>query len=357
MGSKDRRTMSDLVYQYFRLGHILKNESPITRLAIACFLCEKKNSPILTYLLERYPSFLEKLNQPLETKFQLLKASFPDFDINDLFPFSAPFSKGIDKLEFLQSHFIQPNLWIRTRTSYRDKVQEELLSKDISFTQYPMMSNAICLANRTNLDTLESNKRGYFEVQDLSSQKTGNFIDTKPNQNWWDCCSGSGGKSLMIIDKEPSIRLHLSDTREGILQNLKLRINKVTKQKFPIKQANLTNESNPLPFSIPMDGIIADVPCSGSGTWSRTPENIYFITQKEIESYHNKQKKIIKSALPALKNGGELIYITCSVFESENEAVVNELSNDYNLELVNSQAILGYQDQADSMFIAKLRKK
>src|SRR5690606_23481303 len=63
-----------------------------------------------------------------------------------------------------------------------------------------------------------------------------------------------------------------------------------------------------------IDLIILDVPCSGSGTWGRSPEYLRFFDEKEIDHYAALQKKILTNSIPYLKKDGIILYSTCSVF-------------------------------------------
>ena len=98
--------------------------------------------------------------------------------------------------------------------------------------------------------------------------------------------------------------------------------------------------------------IIADVPCSGSGTWARTPEQLYFFKEDKIEYYNKLQKNILSGVIPFMKPGGSLLYITCSVFSKENEEVVNYIVENHKLKLVKMELITGYKEKADTLFVA-----
>jgi 16S rRNA (cytosine967-C5)-methyltransferase len=104
------------------------------------------------------------------------------------------------------------------------------------------------------------------------------------------------------------------------------------------------------------DLIICDAPCTGSGTWSRTPEQLYYFREKKIDEYSSLQKKIVSNVIPHLANGGYLCYITCSVFKKENEIVVDFIQEKFNLEIIRIEVLKGYDKKADTMFAALLRK-
>ncbi|HRH61680.1 MAG TPA: Fmu (Sun) domain-containing protein, partial [Chitinophagaceae bacterium] len=102
------------------------------------------------------------------------------------------------------------------------------------------------------------------------------------------------------------------------------------------------------------DYIICDAPCSGSGTWSRTPEQLVFFDKEKIENYTLLQKNIVANAIQYLLKGGYFLYITCSVFKKENEEVAAFIQRQ--LQLVQQQVLKGYDNNADTMFAALFKK-
>src|SRR6185503_19320229 len=116
-------------------------------------------------------------------------------------------------------------------------------------------------------------------IQDHNSQQTGRFIGsalaTPPNDKFvvWDCCAGSGGKSIMVYDIDPNISLTVSDVRESILSNLKKRFQQAGIKNY---QSFITDLASNRPgiADLKPEVIICDAPCTGSGTWSRTPEQL-----------------------------------------------------------------------------------
>ncbi|NJM79009.1 MAG: hypothetical protein HC854_04095, partial [Flavobacterium sp.] len=104
------------------------------------------------------------------------------------------------------------------------------------------------------------------------------------------------------------------------------------------------------------DIIVCDVPCTGSGTWSRTPENLYYFKTAAINEFAARQQQIVCNAAASLKNGGLLFYITCSVFKKENEDVAQFIKEKFHLQLLHMELLNGYDKKADSMFVAVFTK-
>jgi 16S rRNA (cytosine967-C5)-methyltransferase len=357
MGSKDRKLASSLIFNYFRLGKALPDIAIYPRLAIACFLCENNENEFYTSLIKEFtPLDSSKINLQIADKIKEVKNHFSNFNLESIFPFLEYLSSTIDKNSFLESMLIQPKLWIRVKKSHIEKVKIELESLAIPYTIDSELINCLGLKNNTSLDGLDSFNKGYFEIQDRSSQYTCSFIDSEASQKWWDCCAASGGKSLMLLDKEPTIKVTVSDTRESILVNLQQRFSKSGIKDYAYYQIDLVSGfsfGDPKPE---FDGIILDAPCTGSGTWGRTPEMISGFKHSDIKLFQHKQIQIAENVLPYLKKGGSLIYITCSIFTEENENVIKLLSEKYNLTIKASETIKGYTLGADSMFVAKLSK-
>jgi 16S rRNA (cytosine967-C5)-methyltransferase len=159
----------------------------------------------------------------------------------------------------------------------------------------------------------------------------------------------------MAVDMLGDIDLTVSDIRPAILHNLKKRFTEAGIHRYTSFVADLS-KSGSLPAPTDFDVIIADVPCTGSGTWGRTPEQLYYFNEEEIKRYSDLQKRIVVNAIPYLKTGGFILYITCSVFKQENEGTVDHLLTNFALHLKEMSIIKGYDRKADTMFAALLQK-
>jgi len=158
----------------------------------------------------------------------------------------------------------------------------------------------------------------------------------------------------MLYDIDQNVELTVSDARDSILVNLKKRFSKAGIKNYNSFVADLA-QNNLQHRTSNFELIICDAPCTGSGTWSRTPEQLYFFDDK-IDRYSTLQKKIVSNIIPRLRKNGYLLYITCSVFKKENEEVVEFIQSDSKLDLMKIELLKGYDKKADTMFVALFKK-
>ena len=357
MGSRDRKQVSEMAYCYFRLGHSLKNISKEDRILAGLFLCNDEKEQILEHLR---PEWHEQMKEPLEDKLEIVRTTFPEFDPLEIFPWKNLLSTGIDHKAFCISFLKKPRLFIRVRPGYELSIAAKLVKHNIEFLDADPDSilpfKAYSFEGGIKLDDVFLMNREAV-VQDLGSQSTALFMkpDEKIEKEAWDCCAGSGGKSILLADLFPGCRLTVSDIRESILKNLSARFKEAGIETSRLFKADLTDQ-NDLPRQS-YNFIVADLPCSGSGTWSRNPEALYFFNPDSISNYRQRQEKILSNITGRLTTGGTLVYITCSVFADENERVATFASSSGVLRLENLEMITGYGRAADSMFVARFVKK
>jgi 16S rRNA (cytosine967-C5)-methyltransferase len=354
-GSRDRKLISELCYNYFRLGFAFKNIAVQERILIGYFLSNHSNSEFLNFLR---PEWNEIISTSYEEKLAILNGN----NQTNIFPFKDDLSNDIDFEKFSISFLKQPELFIRIRPGYSEIVHTKL--KEANMQYEVITQTCIALPNSSKIDkVVELDKEAV--VQDYNSQRVGEFMKLVSNQpsesgnrksaiSVWDCCAASGGKSIMAYDINPAIQLTVSDKRESILKNLKQRFAKAGIERYRSAVIDLSTGKDQQ-GNQKYDLIIADVPCSGSGTWSRTPEQLYYFNQKQIKKYSDLQKQIIKNAIPYLKPQGWLLYITCSVFKKENEEVIAFIKDNFKMDIVKMELLKGYEIEADTMFAALLR--
>ncbi len=356
-GSKDRKHIGHLCYCYYRLGSALPGLPVTGRIKAALFLC----SDILT---DWQPLFTEhwisRHTPDLESRLQFLEQEM-QLDVTAIFPFTQDLSKAIEQPPFIRSHLVQPDLYLRLRPRREAQVLHNLRAHDVPFRS--ISPTCIALPNNTRLEGIVQIDKEAV-VQDRSSQQVAgllqqvSFDNTTRRAQVWDCCAASGGKSLLAYDTLKHIYLNVSDVRPSIIQNLKKRFAAAGIHDYSAFVKDLSIEPNAHSkeeesFEWPLyDLILCDVPCSGSGTWSRTPEQLYFFTPEKIRYYQQLQRRILTQAVRQLKKGGYFLYITCSVFEAENEANVAFATEKLQLQQIDAQLLRGYDHKADTLFAA-----
>ncbi len=350
MGSSDRRWASRYLYSFFRVGRAIPEATVLERLVVGDFLCNTSSSLVLQ---NQQPGWNDQVNLPVAAKLVLVKDVFPAFELQAVFLFEAVLSNGIDKQQFLESFFTQPDLFIRVKAKHAHDLHSVLTDAGVHVTE--LSETTFALPNGTKLSHILPNTKNY-QVQDLSSQRTGKHFKPKAYEYWWDCCAASGGKSLLLHEMEPKVQLLVSDVRENSLNNLDERFKDAGINKYQKKVLDLLVDNEQHLHHYEFDGIILDVPCSGSGTWGRTPEMLDYFNEEKVKQFQSLQMRIASNVLKYLKSGKPLIYITCSVFAAENEAVVEYLQQSLGLQLEAMEVIKGYNEKADTMFVARLLK-
>ncbi len=347
MGSGDRRVATHLSYHLFRLGSAAAALPRHERVAMAELLC----APEGEWLSFLKPEWAFLTDRSLEERISFLE-EHTGFRLQDVFPLQKEISPAIDVPAFIRSHFVQPRLFIRIHNGKERAVTTLLREAGIPYET--ITGQTLALDNGAPLNQLKKLK-GLYEVQDLSSQQTASFFRARPGESWWDACAASGGKSILLKQTEPAVSLLVSDIRQSILRNLDERFESAGIRDYRRKIIDLTSDPSVILGDEQFDGIILDAPCTGSGTWGRTPEMLSRFSAQGIARYVLLQQQMAAHAVRHLKPGCPLIYITCSVFQAENERTVAFLEQ---LGLRTEQAayLQGYTDRADTLFAARLIK-
>jgi 16S rRNA (cytosine967-C5)-methyltransferase len=270
LGSRDRKILSAMAYGFYRCGKGIGNNEWLNGLMAQC-------PPVPKGHVRAGLNDNRLLTIPLAE----LLADVP-FELNKLFPPDMPLSDGMSKKEWLGSMLVQPNLFIRVRKD-NGKIMSLLNGQNIPYTF--ITDTCLSLPNGAKIDALLPPDT--YVVQDASSQQTGNYFNPKKNELWYDCCSGAGGKSLLLKDMEPGVRLTITDLRESIIYNLQQRFRQY---RHILPTAHVTDVANKELLDKALgtkqfDSIICDAPCTGSGTWARTPEQLYFFDPAAVEQF------------------------------------------------------------------------
>lgn len=203
------------------------------------------------------------------------------------------------------------------------------------------------LKKREPLFSLPEFKEGLFEVQDEGSQLIADLVALKPGDQALDYCAGSGGKTLSFAPAmQGKGQIYLFDNRPWILQEARKRL----------KRAGVQNAQFKLPKT-PVDWLLVDAPCSGTGTLRRNPDAKWKIDEAMVQRLVEEQRNIVKEALKYLKNEGRLVYATCSLLPEENELQVEYFLKTYPLVLEKTLVLPPEEGGMDGFFGAVLKKR
>lgn len=239
------------------------------------------------------------------------------------------------------------------------KVQNQLSDLDIQTETLKGYPHALKLKERANVFGTEAFKDGWFEVQDASSQKVAEFLAPEPGERIIDACAGAGGKSLHIASlMDNKGQVLAMDIYENKLKELKRRARRNGVHNIETRVIDTTKAIKKLIEK--GDKVLIDAPCSGLGVLKRNPDAKWKLKPEFLESIKETQQEILQSYSRMVKPGGELVYATCSILPSENEAQVKTfLASETGKEFtfIKEATILPSQSGFDGFYMAKLQKK
>ncbi|MFV0321621.1 MAG: RsmB/NOP family class I SAM-dependent RNA methyltransferase [Alphaproteobacteria bacterium] len=343
-GSKDRRAVFNMAMQIFRHYYNL------SRIISACGLPDDERSLILVYLYTcegKDSADLQALfmggytPEPLtadELQALSLLAGFDGFDdaleLPDFLLPSLLQNQGeviLSSFAFMSRNILKPYFRSNPNKGERLDILEDMegdgiavkLAQDADDDIPSLTPHLIELYGDENIDlrNYPLYQNGLIEVQDKGAQILCNLVNITNKRSLWDYCAGAGGKSLYLASQNPNLNVILSDVTAGKLKEAQMRFKRagLPKPKVAILPKNLP-ALNHLKGQI--DVLILDVPCSGTGTWQRNPDLKLRLSPERLEEIMATQRQIIDDALPYLKTGGTLYYMTCSLLAQENEQQV-----------------------------------
>jgi len=257
------------------------------------------------------------------------------------------------------------------KTSKSD-LEDSLSKNNIEVKEINNFPQAFKINNYSSLYNLDTFQSGYFQIQGLASIMTGHIVAPKPGERVLDLCSAPGGKTTHLAE--------LMDNQGEIIANElhehKLSLIEENCKRLGVKIVNVKiGDGRKVEFTDSFDRILIDAPCSGLGMIAKKPEIKWQKKPQDIKQLKDIQLELLTAGSGFLKEGGELVYSTCTITEAENIEVVKEfVSNNLNFELVNlkSQAkefgidsefinegtiqLLPTWQENEGYFIAKLRR-
>ena len=244
------------------------------------------------------------------------------------------------------------------KTNKKD-LQLKLQSEDI---ETEMLSNypfALKLKERANVFKTDAFKNGWFEVQDASSQLVAEFLDVKPGMKVVDTCAGAGGKTLHLAALMNNTgQLTAMDIYESKLKKLKIRARRNGVHNVTLKVIDSTKPIKKLHNKA--DRVLIDAPCSGFGVLRRNPDAKWKLEPEFLDRIRDVQGDLLKQYSKIVKEGGKLVYATCSILPSENQHQIKKFlasTEGKEFNFVKDQSLLAHKSGFDGFYMALLERK
>ena len=254
----------------------------------------------------------------------------------------------------------QAEVILRTNTlnTTKEELQKKLQDESI-FTEFiPNHSDALRLVERANVFRTEVFKKGYFEVQDASSQLVAEYLDVAPGMKVIDTCAGAGGKTLHLASfMKNKGQIIAMDIYESKLKKLKIRARRNKVHNIDTRVIDSTKPIKKLYNKA--DRVLIDAPCSGIGVLRRNPDSKWKLQPEFLDNIRKVQQDILQKYSKMVKSGGKLVYATCSVLPSENQNQITEFlasESGKDFKLIKDNKVFAHTSGFDGFYMALLEK-
>ncbi|GEM_PF-1838036 len=234
-------------------------------------------------------------------------------------------------LNFAKWYHSEPPYYFRIyfkgdENKVRQEIENSYLKKDFPLSRFSFPPYCYKSFYHPWEADIEEN---YYYVQDFSSQAVMHYYDFKNIKYVWDMTSAPGGKSLYLsFLLNNKVKILATELRKG-----RVKILKENFEKYRIKGWVVNADATQFLPEKEFDLIVIDAPCSGLGTIRKKPEILLRMTPEKIKKLSRLQEKLIDNGFKALKKGGYLFYITCTITREENQGHIQNIAGKFDFEL------------------------
>ncbi|MDE1206679.1 RsmB/NOP family class I SAM-dependent RNA methyltransferase [Tenacibaculum larymnensis] len=255
----------------------------------------------------------------------------------------------------------QAEVILRTNTlnTTKSHLQKQLASEGIDTEFIKGYDDALKLVERANVFKTEAFKKGFFEVQDASSQLVAAYLDVEPGMKVVDTCAGAGGKTLHLASlMKNKGQIIAMDIYESKLKKLKVRARRNGVHNIDTRVIDSTKVIKKLQGKA--DRVLIDAPCSGLGVIRRNPDSKWKLQPEFLDKIRGTQQEVLQQYSKMVKPGGKMVYATCSVLPSENQQQVefflaSDAGKDF--KFVKDEKVLSHKSGFDGFYMALLERK
>ncbi len=351
VGSRDRKAISSLVFATLRIAGfterivaelgqrdatILKDQRGVLQVLVTVFCVPEVHEAVAPIVggepteAQVYSALEGHDLQPFVHQVVQLVQQETLFEANDVLPQWLEQSIEHQLRVQLQPEdrraYAQPAplcLRIVQPASNREAVLSYLREHNIDYSLGSWSNDCIIVQQRVNLRETALMREGLVEVQDEASQLFALVLQPQSGERVLDVCAGAGGKTLHIADL-----MH----REGEIVASDIDYRRLRRMIPRLRSAGVSNvllhkfNKNVPPseqFKGLFDAVVVDAPCSGLGTFRRSPMIKWRSSEKLVEKFHKKQLDLLHQYASMVRPGGTLLYATCSIHARENQDVVD----------------------------------
>jgi len=244
-----------------------------------------------------------------------------------------------------------------------ERTEDGKLAKKLLETNTPPFNRE----KKNSIFNLPGFTQGWISVQDGAAQLAASLLDVPAGARVLDACAAPGGKTAHLLEHYEIDTLLALDNKPERVQKLANTLQRLHLS-AQVRCADVTQPDTWWDGQA-FDRILLDVPCSGSGIIRRHPDIKYLRKPSDIKTLAAQQKRLLETLWPLLKPGGQLLYVTCSVFAEENHLQIKKfladnkdaqeeiLAVNWGHALPNGRQILPGEDNLDGFYYACLSKK
>lgn len=313
-GSRDRRFYRELIYTAVRFLPWIESVRETNRALAALWLAadtpETHDARVMLLPATRQPAHSpEALGAQFRDTFPGAAAG-PQALLPDWVADECP--ALLDPTTAMPLHSRAP-LWLRARGGDTAGALDALAAESIVAAADDRIAGAIRFQSGPDVTRSRAYASGIVEVQDIGSQWVLHTAAPSPGERCLDACAGAGGKTLQLADLVGTgTPVVAHDIRPAALDELQARA-----KRAGIDSLHITRK-----VEGEFDAVLVDAPCSGSGTWRRSPHLKWQTTREHLRAFAARQFELLRAFAPHVRPGGRLVYATCSLALTENEGTV-----------------------------------
>lgn len=331
-GSRDRRMFAEAIYEivrywrwYWHLAGLpdadhakreALNDENLWHIWAAYWIQQGQDLPFFDELNGvRRGAIVERSKQEVPP---VVRASIPDWMETRL---STELGDAWPAIRATLNEPAEVYLRVNTLKTERRTLKTRLAQDGFITETLKEIPTALVMKQRYNVFGMTAFKEGLFEVQDAASQRVAPFLQVEPGMKVVDACAGAGGKTLhlatLMQNKGKIIAL---DVHQWKLDELRKRAGRAG---MDVAETRLVEGTKTIKrLAGYADRLLLDVPCSGLGVLRRNPDAKWKLSDVEINRLIVEQQDILERYSSMVKPGGKMVYATCSILPSENEAQV-----------------------------------